>query len=501
MAKPAGRRPRSPASGRLPSPDELLRHIAANPDEATRRDLVRAFQVKGSERAELMRMLRELGASGALPHRRGRRPAAQGDALPSVAVLEVSALDSDGEPIARPVAEAEDGSGAPKAVRLHGGARGRAPGVGDRVLARLSQRDGEWQGQIIRILPRAPGRVVGVVERAGARLRVRPLGARARELELPPGDAAGAAAGELVVAERTAGQALGRDAGRVIERLGPPGDPRTVSLIAAHSFELKIAFPPELDALTAADVAPFAAAGRDDLRALPLVTIDGADARDFDDAVSAAPDDDPANPGGWQVVVAIADVAHYVRPGDPLDREAGQRGNSVYFPDRVLPMLPEVLSNELCSLRPEEDRACFAVRLWLDRQGQKLRHRFARGVMRSRARLTYDQVQAAADGAPDEASLPLLDPVIRPLFGAFAVLQGARRRRGTLDLDLPETVIRLDEAGRPVAVERMARLDAHRLIEEFMIAANVAAAETLEQAGWPCMYRVHDRPDPVKLEG
>jgi ribonuclease R len=497
MARSAGRRPRSSSTGRLPSRDELLRYIAANPDEATRRDLARAFQVKGSDRAELTRMLRELGASGALPRRRGR-PAAQDDALPSVAVLEVSALDPDGEPIARPVAEAEDES--PRTVRLQGGARVRAPGIGDRVLARLSQRDGEWQGQIIRILPRAQGRIVGVVERAGERLTVRPLGARARELELAPADAAGAAAGELVVAERTGGQALGRDPGRVLERLGRPGDPRTVSLIAAHSFELKLAFPPELDALTATDVAPFAEAGRDDLRALPLVTIDGADARDFDDAVSAAPDDDPANPGGWQVVVAIADVAHYVRPGDPLDREARQRGNSVYFPDRVLPMLPEVLSNGLCSLRPDEDRACLAVRMRFDRQGHKLDHRFARGVMRSRARLTYERVQAAADGVPDGTTGPLLDPVIRPLFGAFAVLQGARRRRGTLDLDLPETTIRLDEAGSPVAIERQQRLDAHRLIEEFMIAANVAAAETLEQAGRPCMYRVHDRPDPVKLE-
>jgi ribonuclease R len=502
MVKSAGRRPRSPAASRLPSREDLLRHVEANPDQATRRELARAFQVKGADRAELTRMLRELEASGALPRsRRGRRPAAQGDGLPSVAVLEVTAIDADGELIARPAAEAEHDPSAPRGIRLQGGARVRAPGIGDRVLARLEQRDGEWQGQVIRILPRAPGRVVGVIERAGERLRVRPLGARARELELPAADAAGAVAGELVVAERTAGRALGREHGRVIERLGRPGDPRTVSLVAAHSFELKIAFPPELDALRAADVAPFAEAGRDDLRALPLVTIDGADARDFDDAVSAAPDDDAANPGGWRVVVAIADVAHYVRPGDPLDREARQRGNSVYFPDRVLPMLPEALSNDLCSLRPDEDRACLEVRMWFDRQGRKLRHRFSRSVMRSRARLTYEQVQAAADGAPDRTTLPLLDPVLRPLYGAFAALLDARRRRGTLDLDLPETLIRLDAAGRPVAVERQQRLDAHRLIEEFMIAANVAAAETLEQAGWPCMYRVHDRPDPVKLEG
>jgi ribonuclease R len=501
MVKPATRHPRSPRTSRLPSRADLLRYIEVNPDEATRRDLARAFQVKGSDRAELTRMIRELEASGALPRgRRARRAAARADELPSVAVLEVTALDPEGEPIVRPVADLRDERSPARVVRLRGDARVRAPGIGDRVLARLERRGDEWHGQIIRVLPKAPGRIVGVIEGAGERLRIRPLGERARELELAPADAA-SAPGELVVAERIAGRGLGHDRGRVLARLGRPGDPRAVSLIAAHSFELRIAFPPELERMTAADAPPWAHAGREDLRALPLVTIDGPDARDFDDAVSAAPDDDPANPGGWQVVVAIADVAHYVRPGGALDREARARGNSVYFPDRVLPMLPVALSNELCSLRPDEDRACLAVRMWLDRQGRKLRHRFARGVMRSRARLTYPQAQAAADGAPDAVTAPLLDEVIRPLFGAFAVLLDARRRRGTLDLDLPETVIRLDDAGHPVTVERAARLASHRLIEEFMIAANVAAAETLEQSASPCMYRVHDRPDPVKLEG
>jgi ribonuclease R len=501
LAKTAGGRPRPSAPGRLPSRDELLRYIEANPDETSRRDLARAFQVKSGERAELTRMLRELEASGALPgRRRSPRAAARGDELPSVAVLEVTALDPDGDALARLARDAGNRANGSPTVRLQANTRVRAPGVGDRVLARLSRRGGEWHGQIIRSLTKLPRRVLGVVEAGAGRLRIRPLGERARQLELAPADAAGALAGEIVLAEPTGERALGPDRARVLERLGRPGDPRTVSLIAAHSFELRVAFPPELERMTAADAEPFAREGRDDLCPLPLVTIDGADARDFDDAVSAAPDDDPANPGGWQVVVAIADVAHYVRPGAALDREARQRGNSAYFPDRVLPMLPEALSNDLCSLRPEEDRACLAVRMWLDRDGTKLRHRFARGVMRSRARLTYAQVQAAADGAPDALTAPLQEAVIRPLFGAFAALLEARRRRGTLDLDLPETAIRLDDAGRPIAIERQQRLDSHRLIEEFMIAANVAAAETLEEAGWPCMYRVHDRPDPVKLE-
>jgi ribonuclease R len=497
MAK-AARRPRSSAAGRPPSRDELRRYIDSNPDAASLRELARAFQLEGQDRTELKRLLRELE-----PHERERagRRAARSDRLPSVAVLEVTAIDPDGELLAKPPAHAQGNPSLAPIHLLHDGARGRAPAIGDRVLAKISRRGDETQGRIIRILPRAPTRVVGTVARSGERLCIRPIGAHAHELELRSADAAGAGPGELVVAERIEAQALGPDRARVLERLGRSGEPRTFSLLAAHGQGLRIGFPPEIEDLRAAYLPVWSAAGRTDLCEVPLVTIDGADARDFDDAVAAAPDDDPANPGGWLVVVAIADVAHYVRPDDPVDHEARQRGNSVYFPDRVLPMLPEVLSNDLCSLRPDVERPCVAVRIRLDRKGRKLGHEFLRAVMRSRARLTYTQVQAAADGAPDALAAPLLDPVIRPLYGAFGVLLDARRRRGTLDLDLPETVVRLDAEGRPVAIERQDRLDSHRLIEEFMIAANVAAAETLEQAGWPCMYRVHDRPDAVKLEG
>ncbi len=504
MTRAPAKRSRPAPASPLPSRDELQRYLERNPDAATLRDLARAFQLKGQDRTELKRLLRELKPdltrSGRRTASAGRLPASAGR-LPSVAVLEVTGVDPDGELIARPAARAQDDPGRAPIVLLHDAARGRAPGIGERVLARISQRGGAAQGQIIRVLPRVPARVIGTVERVGGGFGIRPVGARARDLELHAADAEGAEPGELVVAERIGERALGPDRARVLERLGRPGDPRTVSLLAAHSLELRIAFPPEVEGLSAADLAPWSPAGRADLRDLPLVTIDGADARDFDDAVAAAPDDDPANPGGWQVVVAIADVSHYVRPEDAIDREAKQRGNSVYFPDRVLPMLPEVLSNDLCSLRPDRERACVAVRMAFDRQGRKLRHRFQRAVMRSRARLTYTAVQAAADGAPDALTAPLLEPVIRPLYGAFGALLEARRRRGTLDLDLPETTVRLDAEGRPVAIERQARLDSHRLIEELMIAANVAAAESLEQAGWPCMYRVHDRPDPVKLEG
>jgi len=284
-----------------------------------------------------------------------------------------------------------------------------------------------------------------------------------------------------------------------VERIGPLEDPAAISTALAVQAGLPIAFAPKALALAAKARVP-TRRFRVDLRDLPLVTIDGEDARDFDDAVFAVPDDDPANPGGHRIVVAIADVAYYVRPGDALDRAARERGNSVYFPDRAIPMLPEALSNDLCSLRPNEDRACLAAHLRIDAHGRLVAWRFERALIRSRARLSYRQVQAAVDGSPDGTTEPLLGPVLRPLYAAYAVLAEARRLRGTIDLDLPERRIIFDRDGRVAGVERRERLVAHRLIEEFMILANVAAATVLEQANQPCLYRVHDKPDPLKLE-
>jgi ribonuclease R len=292
---------------------------------------------------------------------------------------------------------------------------------------------------------------------------------------------------------------MGLKAARVIERLGHMGEPRAISLVAIHTHDIPTEFGPEALAI-AADAKPVALGQRTDLRDLPLVTIDGEDARDFDDAVWAEADSDPGNLGGWHLLVAIADVAHYVRAGDALDRAAEKRGNSVYFPDRVVPMLPEALSNDLCSLRPAQDRACLAVHMWIDREGALRRHRFVRGLMRSAARLTYEQAQRARDGTPDDTTRPLIDAAIAPLYGALAALETARRNRGTLELDLPERRVLLDGKGKVRAIEPRARLDSHRLIEEFMIAANVAAAETLEARRQPCMYRVHDRPDPARVD-
>jgi ribonuclease R len=282
----------------------------------------------------------------------------------------------------------------------------------------------------------------------------------------------------------------------VVERLGSPDAPGAISLISIASFDIPHVFP-EAALAEAATAGPIDAAGRADLRDLDLVTIDGSDARDFDDAVWAEPDPDPANPGGWHLVVAIADVACYVVPGSALDQEARERGNSVYFPDRVVPMLPEALSNGLCSLKPDEDRACLVARLWIDRDGRKRRHQFERAIMRSAARLTYEEVQAARDGGK---RLPISKARLDALYGAFAALDRARVARGALALDLIEYRVLLDARGTPVAVEPRQRLDSHKLIEEFMILANVAAAEELEARRRACLYRVHDAPAPDRLD-
>ena len=299
--------------------------------------------------------------------------------------------------------------------------------------------------------------------------------------------------GEIVLAEPLPARALGPRPARIIERLGREDDARAISLICVHAHGIPDRFPPEAlaEAAAARGVSP---AGREDLRDVPLVTIDGEDARDFDDAVFAAPDAD-----GWRVLVAIADVAHYVRPGSALDYEARERGNSVYFPDRVVPMLPEALSNGWCSLKPREERGCLFVEMRFDLSGTKTGHRFGRGIMRSAAQLTYEQAQAAMDSGVDPEGVP--PGGMAALNGAFRALLEARERRGTLDLELPERRVLLDEAGQVADVVSRARLDAHRLIEEFMIAANVSAAEELERRRQPCMYRIHDQPSPEKLEG
>jgi ribonuclease R len=346
---------------------------------------------------------------------------------------------------------------------------------------------------MLRRLTETPGRVLGVFKAGRGGNRIVPTDRRSKaEWMVPAGQEAGAESDEIVLAEPLAQQdRLGLKPARVLERLGRMGDARSVSLIAIHTHDIPTEFSPTALDEAAGDHA-IRLGHRTDLRSLGLLTIDGADARDLDDAVYAEPDLD--DPGGFRLVVAIADVAHYVHPGSALDEAGRTRGNSVYFPDRVVPMLPEALSNGWCSLRPHEDRLCLFVDIRIDRHGRKLSHRFGRGLMRSAARLTYEAVQAAYDAGDDLGlSLP-------HLYGAFQALLQARQARGTIDLDLPERKVVLDDKGRVISVAPQPHLDSHRLIEEFMVLANVAAAEELERLHQPCMYRVHAPPSEEKVE-
>jgi ribonuclease R len=413
----------------------------------------------------------------------------RGNSLPEIAMVLITGTDPDGDAIARPVQWDDDGP--PPLVLMSPEPAGRsALTPGQRVLARLVPAGpGRFEGRTIKRLPGAPARLLGVFRRGRGESRITPTDRRSKaEWIVPAGQEAEAQTGEIVLAEPIPHHRLGLKPARVIERLGRMGDVRSISLISIATHDIPHVFP-DAALAEAADAGSPTHHGREDLRDTPLVTIDGEDARDFDDAVFAEPAAD-----GFRLIVAIADVAHYVRPGTALDAIALDRGNSVYFPDRVVPMLPEALSNDWCSLRPGRDRACLFVELHIDHNGRKRKHRFGRGLMRSAARLTYEQVQEARDRGQTLA-LPL-----PALYGAFAALLAARQARGTLDLDLPERRVLLDDAGQVRAVLPRARLDSHRLIEEYMIAANVAAAEELERRHAACMYRIHAPPTAEKLE-
>jgi ribonuclease R len=483
-----------PRSRSLPSPEAVLEFLRDNPAAAGVREVARAFGLGAADQPALRAMLRTISRSGELV-RGGDRRFAAGDRLPEMMPVERAGSDADGFPLARPLNWS--GSDDPPLFRLVGGAGDELP-PGSRALARLIRRQsGEIEAEIVRRLDDAASRIVGVFRRTRDGGEIIPADRRDKsEYRVLGHDAVGLADNELVVAEELPSRRFGKRA-RIVERLGPADGPDAISRLVIAAFDIPSEFPAETLAEAVA-ARPVDTTGRADLRDLALVTIDGSDARDFDDAVWAEPDADPGNSGGWHIVVAIADVGHYVRPGSALDREAARRGNSVYFPDRVVPMLPEALSNELCSLKPEEDRACVAAHLWIDAGGRKRRHHFERAVMRSVARLTYDAVQAARD-EPAAHPLPLAAERLAALYGAFAVLDRARRARGALELDLAEHRVVLDGERRPIAVVPRPRLDSHRLIEEFMILANVAAAEQLEAARLPCLYRVHDAPDPEKL--
>ena len=491
----AGRRKPAP----LPSKEQVLEFIRESPGRVGKREIARAFQVRGDDRTVLNRLLKELADEGAIERGRHRGLAPAGT-LPAVTVIEITEVDMDGELMARPLSWR--GEDAPPRIIMGPERRGApALGIGDRVLARLTPTaDGIYEARTIKRIAAAPDEVLGVYTTIAGSARVISTDRRRKQdYVVAPGGEGGAERGELVLAEVLPGRRLGLRQARVIERLGDMSNPRSLSLIAIHKHGIPTAFSAE--ALAEAEAAePVASGKRADLRDIPLITIDPEDARDHDDAVWAERDADPANAGGWHLVVAIADVANYVRPGSALDRDARERGNSTYFPDRVVPMLPEALSNGLCSLRAGEERSVLAVHMWIDENGAKLRHEFVRGLMRSAGALTYAQVQAAADGDGDDRARHLMEPVIAPLYAAHAALKRTREGRQPLEIVVPERHVVLDDDGHVKAIRLHQQFASHRLIEDFMIAANVAAAETLGGRRRPCMYRVHEPPSPAKLE-
>ena len=483
----------------FPTKAEIVAFVQEHDVPVHKREIARAFHIHDAEdKRRLKALLKELQADGKIGRDAGKRVAPP-EALPAVMVLTVVAVDLDGETIAVPTNWRKEG--APPRIVVMPDRRGHAGLTeGDRLLARLSRQDDRfYEARVIRKLDRPrSNRVIGVIRARGRRAVLQPADKRDdREYPVPDSRLAGAEDGDIVAAELHRARGGPPDV-EVVEVLGRADDPRSISLIAIATAGIPVEFPPA--AVEQAEQArPPTLGKREDLRQIPLVTIDGADARDFDDAVHATPDDDPGNEGGWKLLVAIADVSSYVDPDSPLDREAFRRGNSVYFPDRVVPMLPEALSNGLCSLVPGEDRACLAVRITIDATGQIRDHRFTRGLMRSAARLTYEQVQAAVDGGPDDLTGPLLGPVLEPLFGAYRALDTARLKRGTLDLEIPERTVAFDDHGWISGFAERQRLDSHKLIEEFMIAANVAAARALIERRTGTLFRVHDAPDRAKL--
>ena len=506
-----------------PDKEAILRLIAESPRPLTKRDIVSAFGIRGDDRRNIKDMLRDLEADGEIVKTRGQEYTVP-KGLPSVAVVEVTEIDIDGDVFARPTEWNEATQGEVPKIEIVPEPKKGHPGLkeGDRVLASLRRfSDRLYEGKVIRRLDDPRGTVMGMLVRQKNGYVLQPASKRAKhDFDVAQSDLNDARDGDLVVGEIQPARGLQRKKVRITKVIGSRNDPKAISLIALYEAGLSERFPADVVAATEGMTVPDLK-GREDLRPYPLVTIDGADARDFDDAVFAEKEED-----GYHLIVAIADVAYYVRPGSALDREALRRGNSTYFPDRVVPMLPEALSNDLCSLRPKENRACMAFHLWIDNGGGLKKYKIVRGIMRSEARLTYDQVQAIHDynvpssvvsaeakrsgdipdpstslGMTVDKDLNVLWPtIIKPLYEAYEILDKARRQRGALDLDLPERKILIDENGNMTGVKNRERYDSHKLIEEFMILANVAAAAALEIRKAPCVYRVHDRPSKEKLD-
>ncbi len=489
--------PRQKSSG-LPTREQILDFIVKSETPAGKREIAKAFGLHGAAKIELKALLKDMADEGLIDSGRGRAFHKMGG-IPKMTVLRITDITDEGVPLAVPETwHGEHGPPPQLRVKEARGRKGPALGVGDRILARTEEAGRGWIAHPLKKLERGEALLLGVLHRDGDRLWLRPVDKREKRDTLVS-DAGGAEPGDLVLAEK-AGRPP-RITARVTERLGDPFAPRSFSLVAIHKFGIPDVMPEAV--IEEAELVRRLRLGdeREDLRDLPIVAIDPADARDHDDAIWATPDDDPANRGGFKAIVAIADVSFYVRPGSALDREAKKRGNSVYFPDRVVPMLPEALSAGICSLKAGEDRAAMVCHLTVKADGTLAGWRFSRAVVRLAANIAYEDAQAAIDGNAVEGNWDrgLTDSALKPLWACWKALATARDKREPLDLDLPERRVVLDEKGRILSVAPRERLDAHRLVEDYMIAANVAAAKALEAKKAPVMYRDHEPPSREKL--
>lgn len=494
------KRPVQPRADTLPSREQVLEALAQENNIKGKRDLAKVFGIRGDLRRPFKAMLAELEGDGIIT--RTRKALRRTAALPPVTVLDIPG-DADPDDLHAFPAQWNPEEGDKPRVRVIVNSKSRVvPAPGDRILARIDAGDDavpHYTAKPMKVLDKPRRAHIGIVRRDDDGARLIPVDRKQKEMRIPQGDLGDAQDGDLVEVEVKLSGRLMIPRARVTNVIGNPHSEGAISLIAIHNLDIPHSFPASV-VREAEEAKEATLKGREDWRDLPLVTIDPPDAKDHDDAVHAAPDEDPNNEGGFVVTVAIADVAAYVTPGSALDREAYLRGNSVYFPDRVVPMLPGRISNELCSLKEGVPRAALAVRMVLGADGRKKSHSFHRILMRSAAKLSYAQAQAAIDGKPDDQTGPLLDPILRPLWAAYAAMARARDQRGPLDLDLPERKIVLDDKGMVADIRIPERLEAHRLIEEMMIAANVAAAETLEQKRTELLYRVHDEPSSEKLQ-
>jgi len=473
----------------MPSREQILEFIQSSEKPAGKREIARAFGLKGQEKITLKRLLKDMAEEGLIDgkktafHRMG--------GVPKVTVLRVVDIE-DGEAVAVPENWDPEAPGKPPRLTLketRGRGAKRAPALkrGDRVLARTEERDSGWIAHPMKKLPARTEGLLGVVEvDKSGKAWLAPVDKRIRN-SAPINDIGSAEEGQLVLAERTGRS--DRSGVRVTEVYGDPLAPGAFSLIAIAKHGIPHVFPEEVIAeAPRAAALPLSEKTREDLRDLPIVAIDPADARDHDDAIWAEPDGE----GGYRALVAIADVSFYVRPGSQLDKEARKRGNSVYFPDRVVPMLPEILSADVCSLKEGEARAAMACHLRINAQGKVTSHRFTRALVKIHHNIAYEDAQGLVDaGTAPEHLLHLWD--------AWKLLAAARKARDPLELDLPERRVVLGEDGKIAEIAVRERLDAHRVVEDFMIAANVAAAKALEAKTAPVVYRVHEPPSREKL--